>query len=337
MDNEQSPARQETWLLSFIDILALLLTLFVLLLAYQDRGSVENGSEYAAGAETEVAPDFLSLLAASRAASESATAGFAMAGNGLVPLVVQADGTAVVETAAPADQPSVPLTEDYQEAVDTAPGTSEETTLTPVDSGPASRQAVLPATSANSPERPAAAVSAAPPAPVADERQAPLSSVAVADNGQPPEATRQAADELLQSLSDSALGERVEVTTRPGAVNLEISDNILFPPASATLSSAGQALLEQLAAILRTLPYTVSVEGHTDNVPIHTPQYPSNWELSSARAAMVTRKLIDQGVASGRLRAIGYGDTRPRADNTHAEGRAKNRRVTFVLQVEDQE
>jgi chemotaxis protein MotB len=85
---------------------------------------------------------------------------------------------------------------------------------------------------------------------------------------------------------------------------------------------------------LQTLPYQLSVEGHTDNVPIQTARYPSNWELSSARAARVTRKLIEQGVAADRIRAIGYGDTRPRSENDSAEGRAKNRRVTFVLQVE---
>jgi chemotaxis protein MotB len=127
----------------------------------------------------------------------------------------------------------------------------------------------------------------------------------------------------------------VEVIAHRGAVSLEIRDSILFAPASAALSDAGLALLGQLADILRTLPYSVSVEGHTDNVPIHTPVYPSNWELSSARAAMVTRKLIEQGIAAERLRAVGYGDTRPRSDNTTAQQRAANRRVSFVLQVED--
>jgi chemotaxis protein MotB len=145
--------------------------------------------------------------------------------------------------------------------------------------------------------------------------------------------TGRAGEDLLAVLKNSELGRQVEVTARPGKVNLEISDSILFTPASAALSATGLALLDQLAAILRTLPYELSVEGHTDNVPIHTPRYPSNWELSAARAAMVTRKLIDQGIAADRVRAIGYGDTRPRSDNLSPEGRARNRRVTFVLQV----
>jgi chemotaxis protein MotB len=153
---------------------------------------------------------------------------------------------------------------------------------------------------------------------------------------EPEPVIRSAADELLETLRRSALGEGVEVTAGAGAVSLEISDSILFTPASAALSADGLVLLEQLAGVLRSLPYSLSVEGHTDDVPIQTVQYPSNWELSAARAAMVTRKLIEQGVAAERVRAIGYGDTRPRSDNATPEGRAKNRRVTFVLQVEFQ-
>jgi flagellar motor protein MotB len=144
---------------------------------------------------------------------------------------------------------------------------------------------------------------------------------------------RSAAEELVATFRNSQLGEEVEVTAHPGAVNLEISDSILFAPASAALSAPGLTLLDELAEILRTLPYTLSVEGHTDNVPIRTARYPSNWELSAARAAMVTRQLIEQGVAPDRVHAVGYGDTRPRGDNATAEGRAKNRRVTFALQV----
>ena len=91
--------------------------------------------------------------------------------------------------------------------------------------------------------------------------------------------------------------------------------------------------LPDLATAFAEQPYNLSVEGHTDNVPIQTARFPSNWELSSARAAMVTRRLIELGVPADRIRAIGYGDTRPRADNGTPEGRARNRRVAFVLQA----
>ncbi len=143
------------------------------------------------------------------------------------------------------------------------------------------------------------------------------------------------AEKIHYAFSQSPLQEHVDLSNRAGAVSVEISDNILFGLASAAVSAEGQQLLNELAAVLATLPYELSVEGHTDNVPISSSRFPSNWELSSARAAMATRVLIEQGIAADRLRAVGYGDTRPRADNLTPEGRAKNRRVSFVLHVED--
>jgi chemotaxis protein MotB len=138
---------------------------------------------------------------------------------------------------------------------------------------------------------------------------------------------------LLEAFNSSALRARVEVSVHPGSVNLEISDNILFAPASAALTVSGLALLQELAEALRAQPHPIAVEGHTDNIPIHTERFPSNWELSSARAAIVARYLIEQGISPERIRAVGYADTRPRADNLTPQGRARNRRVSFVLQI----
>ena len=144
-------------------------------------------------------------------------------------------------------------------------------------------------------------------------------------------ATDKTAEKLLTDLQDSALQGRVEVTVMPDSVNLEISDSILFTPASAALTANGVQLLDELAATLKAHPYNLSVEGHTDNVPIQTARYPSNWELSSSRATEVTRRLIERGIAADRVRAVGYADTHPRADNVTAEGKARNRRVSLVL------
>jgi len=141
-------------------------------------------------------------------------------------------------------------------------------------------------------------------------------------------------ERVFGALDSSRLRDRIEVVVGSGDVSLEISDSILFAPASAALSDGGSELLDEVAALLQTLPYSLSVEGHTDNVPIQTARYPSNWELSSARAAAVTRALIEKGVAPERVRAIGYGETRPRDDNASEVGRARNRRVTFVLKLE---
>ena len=141
------------------------------------------------------------------------------------------------------------------------------------------------------------------------------------------------ADSLLLSLKHSGLQQFVEVHQQAGIINLETSDSILFKPASAELTAEGITLLNQLALILAGLPYPISVEGHTDNTPIHSARFPSNWELSAARATRVTRKLIAQGINPAQIRSIGYGATQPRADNRSAQGRAKNRRVSFVLQL----
>ena len=146
-------------------------------------------------------------------------------------------------------------------------------------------------------------------------------------------ASTSARDKLLGSLHASPLGQRIETTVDQDNVSLEISDNILFDTGSATLKSRGHALLDELAALLATQNYTVSVEGHSDDVAFASAAFASNWELSATRATHVTRYLITHGIAASRLRAIGYADTHPRADNSSAEGRARNRRVSLVLHL----
>ena len=126
---------------------------------------------------------------------------------------------------------------------------------------------------------------------------------------------------------------KVEVIRSATAVNLIITDDLLYPAGDARLSAAGRTVLDRIAAMLKRSRYAVSVEGYTDNTPIRTARFPSNWELSTARATTVARYLIRRGVAPARLSAVGYGDTRPRAGNATAAGRALNRRVTLVLHV----
>jgi chemotaxis protein MotB len=90
-------------------------------------------------------------------------------------------------------------------------------------------------------------------------------------------------------------------------------------------------VLDRLVPVLNARRTPIAVEGHTDDVPIKTARFPSNWELSSARASTVVRQLQSAGVAPSRLRAVGFGETRPVAGNHTPEGRAKNRRVVLVL------
>jgi chemotaxis protein MotB len=120
---------------------------------------------------------------------------------------------------------------------------------------------------------------------------------------------------------------------RRGLVIRVLTDRLLFASGSATLIPQAYPLLSEIAGLVnvdRTHP--VAVEGNTDDVPIHSGSFPSNWELSTARASMVVRFLIGQGVYPTRLSASGYADLRPIDSNTSAAGRARNRRVEIVLQ-----
>lgn len=131
------------------------------------------------------------------------------------------------------------------------------------------------------------------------------------------------------------LQHQLEITRTATSVNFEIKDSVLFDTASADLKPAGHAILQRIAAVLDKSRYQISVEGHTDNAPISTARFPSNWELSTLRATTVTRYLIEQGIKTERLRATGYADTQPLAVNASATGRARNRRVSLVVNLSD--
>jgi chemotaxis protein MotB len=118
-------------------------------------------------------------------------------------------------------------------------------------------------------------------------------------------------------------------------LRVELNNDILFPSGSADLSLEGTALLEELYEAFSDPGLLVAVEGHTDNVPIQTRQFPSNWELSSFRATTVARTLMTLGVAEHRIKVTGYADTRPRAQNDTEKNRALNRRVSIVLELFD--
>ena len=123
------------------------------------------------------------------------------------------------------------------------------------------------------------------------------------------------------------------VIDRRGLVVRVLTDQLLFASGQATLQPAGFPLLNEVAQLLNVdKSHPITVEGHTDNVPISSSQYPSNWELSTDRATTVVRYLIAQGVNRERLGAVGYADLHPLASNATAAGRAKNRRVEIVLQ-----
>lgn len=114
-------------------------------------------------------------------------------------------------------------------------------------------------------------------------------------------------------------------------IEVEINSDILFTPASARLDPVALDTLGTLADVLVDVPNLLRVEGHTDNLPIANAQYPSNWELSAARAASVVHLFAANGIAPGRLAMVGYGEFRPREDNRDINGRNRNRRVMVVI------
>ena len=124
---------------------------------------------------------------------------------------------------------------------------------------------------------------------------------------------------------------KVRVLETSRGVTIEINDSILFSPGQAQLQPALVKALQAIAEVLAATDFPVTIEGHTDNVPIRTVQYPSNWELSAVRATTVLRLFADSGVSAGRLTAIGYADTRPVESNDLVEGRARNRRVSILI------
>jgi chemotaxis protein MotB len=125
---------------------------------------------------------------------------------------------------------------------------------------------------------------------------------------------------------------QVRLTQLPHGLAVEINASVLFAPAQATLQQPESiAALEAVAKLLAVAHQEIRVEGHTDHLPIASPIFPSNWELSSARASSVVRLFIASGIPPARLAAVGYADHKPVESNDTPEGRARNRRVTLMI------
>lgn len=139
------------------------------------------------------------------------------------------------------------------------------------------------------------------------------------------------ADQVETAMAPLISQDLVTVTRKPLWVEVEIKTDILFPSGSAEIGTEAVAILAGIAEILKPLPSPIRVEGHTDNRPISTPQFPSNWELSGARASRIVRLFESRGIAPGRMSVAGEGEYQPIADNSTTEGRNRNRRVTLVI------
>lgn len=137
---------------------------------------------------------------------------------------------------------------------------------------------------------------------------------------------------VREFLAARGLAASVDVSRSERGVVLRARDHILFGSAEATLGAEGQPVLDAVAELMQSFPGQLAVEGHSDDRPIESAVFPSNWELSGARAAAVLRNLLRAGVERRRLHVAGYADTSPIASNDTEEGRAQNRRVEFVFE-----
>jgi chemotaxis protein MotB len=146
-----------------------------------------------------------------------------------------------------------------------------------------------------------------------------------------PNEFKEISDKIEKGFGDLLNEELITVRGNEEWLELELKSSLLFSSGGAQLSNNALELLGEIAGILQEGENPVRVEGFTDNVPINTRLFPSNWELSTARAAAVIQLFIEEGMSPERLAATGYGEYQAIADNTTPEGREKNRRVVLMI------
>ena len=139
------------------------------------------------------------------------------------------------------------------------------------------------------------------------------------------------ADGLSRTMSSLIQLKQVNIEQTKRGVVIDVSAGFLFSTGDAVLQSGAHDVLRQVAAVLSKEDLPIEVEGHTDDIPIKTAQFPSNWELSSARAGTVVRMLVENGVPPERMAAVGLASNRPLVPNDSAENRARNRRVAITI------
>ncbi|MCP4217916.1 MAG: OmpA family protein [bacterium] len=147
------------------------------------------------------------------------------------------------------------------------------------------------------------------------------------------------AEKMLQDIQDfiakKGLGKHIVASVENNNIILRLKDKTLFSSGSGDLNRKAQPILDDIITIVeKYYDFRVRIAGHTDNIPIATVRYPSNWELSAIRATKVLRYLIDGGVDTDRLTATGYGEILPLFPNDNPVNRSQNRRVEFVLEKE---
>lgn len=148
-------------------------------------------------------------------------------------------------------------------------------------------------------------------------------------------------DKIYNHLSKEFQGliqsDMIHIVRRPNGVVIDINATLLFPSGSATLTPQALTILDRVGKALADVPYTVQVNGFTDNAPIHNSQFDSNWDLSATRAISVVKRFVADGIAPERLVGAGYGQYHPVAPNDSPADMARNRRVTIIVVATDQD
>jgi chemotaxis protein MotB len=144
----------------------------------------------------------------------------------------------------------------------------------------------------------------------------------------------QVLDQLEQILAPFINEKLVSVKKNDYWIELEMNSELLFLSGEAELSKKALPVLKKIVEVIKPLPNVINIEGHTDNIPIDTLKFRSNWDLSSARATSVVHEFVKDDINPLRLSAIGYGEFHPIGDNKIQEGRFKNRRVVLVLMAQ---
>lgn len=139
---------------------------------------------------------------------------------------------------------------------------------------------------------------------------------------------------LKESLSKMNLAGKLDIVETDQGVMLAVQDYVMFDSAKTLVKEGAKSFLSTLLPILQKSPYEMIVEGHTDDTPIQSSSYPSNWELSTARAGSVVRYFIEEGkLPASKFMAVGFAETRPLVPNDTPENRSKNRRVNIVFVI----
>jgi chemotaxis protein MotB len=139
------------------------------------------------------------------------------------------------------------------------------------------------------------------------------------------------ARDIMKALAPLVKQDKVRVSQTSRGINVEISASVLFASGDAKLTTESSQALQAVAAVLKNDKHAIQVEGHTDNVPIKSTIFPSNWELSAVRACSVVRLFADNGIDEARMIAVGHGWNQPVGSNDTPEGRARNRRVEVMI------